>query len=301
MNFYITTVAILSVGLTVRETEGSYKGLNDYLVKNVDSDEVGPNMEAAIGWLQEQQSVGQTNLREMNMFTALQQVMEDSKCGREAFEIKRENEQSVNLHKLLEHERVLRRVEKVMAKIFKDHARRCSKVYLDRYRAKTRELSPYFAQVENISRPIMNVEIHNPVTLFFEYLDYRPTLRSFANDNAVVQALVSNAREDPDFKNGLETMNARTGKASVNYENLKQLANKYLIEPCLRFMDDFGPDVFVPARFDCEDYLEVDKKEQEYFLGWSYYLICQAYTNNKKAVFDSVARSAKNNILGSHD
>lgn len=314
-SLYILFAACLLVLFAISKVDAGYSQINSYLTDRVSSDDVGSNMAAASMWLQQLDGkrswFSSSPTSDLKKFTALRKVIEDSNCGAEVYEIKRENEEAVGLHKLVDNGQVSRRVDKVMRDIFREHAKKCHEFRLVTYQARAGKLGAQLARVKNIAREVMSADssflpwnernsFYNPASLFFKYVYRTPTLKSFANENIAYEALVSNAKQDPDFKYAHKIPNARTGKGAVDREKLKQLAYKHLIDPCLNFVSQLGRDIFEPALFDSVDYLKdrfsVNRQDESFFLGWSYYMICKAFISEETAVYDTLAKSADKNL-----
>lgn len=310
MNIFIATFAALLVAsMIVGGTGASYKELNNYLIEKVNNDEVAANMAAANKWLEEQQNVKQSFLSkspvgDLKKFTALQQVIDDTKCDRSAYDIMRPNEEAVGLRKLLEDGQVIRRVDKVIYSIFEEHAKKCALVYPVVYRQKRQLLEQSkCAQVERLGQTIMgwdkyfaSVRYHayffEPRGLLDRYIKITRTVRDFANKGVFYEVLLHNAKDDPNFKYTQRIPDEHSGKAVVHKDQLKELARKHLIEPCQFYVDELGPDVFTPARFELSIYSRPDSRDRDFYLSWSYYQLCRRVVKDERAVYDYVIASA---------
>lgn len=312
MRSYSALVAtVLVASILISKAEARFGRINTYLVEKVTSDDVSANMEAASKWLEEQVGAKQsilstTPVSDLKKFTALQQVINDVQCHRAAYEILRENMDAVGLSDLIRDRQVIRRVDKVILKIYQDHARRCAKVFLEMYRTKRSSLNKeMFELAKTIAKTVMEADrfmlsmeesysFYHPIDMFYRYIRYYPNLKSFARQTVLLDALRSNAKNDPDSKYTRAVPDERTGKAVVHKDKLRELTKKYLIEPCQYLDKELGPDLFVPARFDLQAYSDIGNEEGYYYLGWSYYMICQALTRNERAVYDNVIKSVTN-------
>lgn len=318
MKFITILLAVFAVASTaVDRSEAAYGRLNEYLIKHVHTDEVAPNMEAASRWLSKQAGLVPTYLwmapiGDLKKFTALQQVIEDTKCDRTAYEIMRTNADADTLLRLREICAVSRRVDKVMLRILEDHAKDCQEVYLKTYRTKKAQLDEtVFEGVKRLSRGIIDANrnrhsyrVHvgfdpnlTPHELFKRYIKYRLTVQIFSSNklhSPLHNALVSSSRNDPDAKYVRKVPDEQNGKRVLHEVKIKELIRKYLIEPCQQYQAEMGPDLFIPARFDGKFYHELGQ-DYEYYLGWTYFRICALLTSNEPAVFVNVINAADRN------
>lgn len=308
MRPHAVPMAVLVVAsLAISDAEARYEQINSYLCSMVDNDDVSANMAFASQWLEEQEGTRQsffsrTPISDLKKFTALQEVIDDSSCGRRALVIMRQNEEAVRLHRLIENRQVHRRIDRIIMRIFKDHAEKCSSLYPQMYRKKRHQLNAVLLeQVENIARAIMGADrfllsteevlsFYEPSELFQRYIQYYPRVGHFAKNNLLHSALVANAKADLDFKYTHAVLDEPTGKVVVHKDKLKGLARKYLIEPCQHYVDKLGFDLFIPARFDMQVYFNINDQDGDYFLGWSYYMICLALTRDERTVYDDVIK-----------
>lgn len=313
MKSYTTVAAILTiVSLAIGGAEARYGRINSYLFEKVTSDNVNANIEAAFKWLKEQESVNQsilsrTPIRDLKKFTALQQVIDDTKCDRAAYEIMRANEAAVGLIWMLDLRLPLRRVDRLILRIFEDHAKKCSQIYPARYLAMRSQMDEATVErAESVGRTIINaakyklsikegVSYYNPSNLISEYIKYNPKIGDF-QEEVFHDALRASAKDDPDVKYASVVLDERTGKGKIHVSKVKELIENYLIKPCQHYVDELGPNLFIPARFDLEFYSDADDDEhRNYYRGWSYYQICKAVVRGKMSVYSDVAKCLVSN------
>lgn len=304
-NALLATFVVASLAST--GIQADYGRINRYLVAHVDTDEVGPNMEAASNWLKEKGGnklalLSTTPVSGLKQFTALQQVMGSPKCDRTEYEIMLLNESAVDLYDLVFEKRVNRRVDKVMHEIFKDHAEKCHQVYIDEFRSKELD-SVVVERVTNITETILEKKrfiiptriFYSPQYLFDEYVVQALTIDDCTGLDYLKAAIEFSAKGDPDVKYLVRIPDELTGKAVVHVDKIKDLVKKYLIEPCKAFVAELAP-VFVPARFDAKFYNQLDDSNQDYYLSWVSFMICKALTEHEAAVFADVILSAKRDL-----
>lgn len=304
----ILIAATVVASLSFHGAEASYGRLNSYLVGKVNNDDVGANMEAAASWLKEQAGkkqsfLSRTPVGDLKKFTALQQVIGDTECNQAAYEIMLANEQAAGWRKLFKFGHPARRVDKVMLKIFEDHAERCSRVYPEVYRAKMLQLdASQFERAKQFAGIVMKEDkflspseereaFYQPANLFHRYIEHSLSFDSFAHRVVLYDALTSNARKDPNFRYTLKVPLEPNGKAVVHKDKLMELVKTYLIRPCQNVVDGLGPDLFIPAKFDIPLHLEINNEDGDYYLGWSYYRLCQVLVREEQAVYGNIIKS----------
>lgn len=296
---------IVIVSMTLGGAEAGYKRLNDYLTNKVSSEDVAENMEAAFKWLEDPEVVTcsfslKIPIKDLKKFTSLQRVLKDTKCDHTAYEIMHSNEEEVQLHKLIDEGKVHRRVDKIILKIFEIHAMRCKRVYPITYRIKRDQLSEVvFQRVKSLTTMLMEVDAsvltrhfhYEPSNLFLVYILHPPTISRYTGLNILHNALLYSAQSDPNIMYAQKVTDQRSGKEIVHKDKLRQLVKKHLIEPCQHYVNRFGPDLFIPARFEARAYSEIDNHDALYYLSWSNFMICQAITRNEVTVYNDVIRT----------
>lgn len=303
----VAVVVIAIASLAVGKIESHYSRLNTYLIQRVDNDEIGPNIEAATAWLKEQENVKQPFLskvpiEDLKKFTALQQVIEDTKCDHTAYEIMRANVNAVSLSR-----NAVRRIDKLILKIFTDHVMKCKSVYPTIYQTKKAQLDEnVFARVKKLATNVMNLDVFSgrssfdnerlsPHNLFHEYIKHRLSARkSFVRlGYALKDTITDNVTLDLLYSRRVPSKH--TGRRVVDKDKTKDLVNKFVIEPCKQYEAEMGPDLFIPAEFDMVLHFELDNDNRDYYLGWSYFKICEALTSDESEVFDEVIKAVPKN------
>lgn len=310
-NVTTTIFALAMVSLAIRHAEASYKRLNDYLTGKVDSDDVKANLDAATNWLEAPEAVGcsfslRIPIADLKRFTSLEKVLEDSRCDRNAYEIMRANEEKVGLNKLIDEGKVTRRVDKVILKIIETHAQRCARVYPITYRLKRNQLDEVvFQRVKLLTTMLMEVDAtvltrhfhYEPTNLFLVYIMHSPSIYRYTGLNILHNALFYSAQGDPNARYVHKVLDKKSGKEVVCKDKLRQLVRRHLIEPCQNYVNLFGPDLFIPARFEARVHSEIDNYDALYYLSWSNFMICQALTKNQAAVYNDVIKSVSGKLI----
>lgn len=314
MKMCISTIAsILLVSLAITtHVQSHYTRINRYLVAHVGSDDVAANLEAANNWLKKRDGgkascFSTAPISDLKKFTALQQVVDDTKCDGSAYAIMRANDEADNLHKLLDvHTQVARRVDRVMLQIYKEHAEECHATYPLQYRKIKDQLEDeMLMQTVNLVRTLVEKDrsteklpehvFYKPQKLFVKYIQSAVSIRRYAGSNVFRQALILSAGNDPDIIYLSKVPDKASGKMVVRKDKLEDLMQRYFIEPCKHFNDALGAKVFIPAAFDARFYSKVDKtSDKEFYLSWSCYMICKAVIEHHEVVLADITLSAEN-------
>lgn len=305
----ILVATILIAALSIKSTQAGYRRINDYLIKQVrENDDVSANMEAASRWLKEQESkktscFSSVPISSLSKFTALQQVIDDSKCDRTTYEIMRANEEATGRSNLESEEKAFRRVDKVILKIFRAHAERCYKVYPVICREKFKQLDGQIVkQAVDLAKTltfydrdfrIPEQRFNQPANLYDRYIRNSISIEPYLGGILKV-VLNNNAKGDPDLKYLKKTIDERTGKSVINKGKIKDLVQKYMIEPCKMFVENFDSDVFTPARFELRYYTVKEKPSTDFYLTWSFFMICKAVTENDGVVINDIITKVAN-------
>lgn len=299
---YIVVAVLVLASLATGTTQASYGRLNSYLIARVNDDDVGSNIEAASRWLKEQSGrrlpfLSPAPVPDLEKFTALKRVIDDTKCDQAAYEIMRANEDAVGLNKLVTNEKVTRRVDKVMLEIFKNHAERCSTNYPIIWREKKDRLDSKVAErVANLARVLIERDkwlfpedvSRQSQSLFSGYIRKPVPIARYLGSDIFKVALVSNAENDPDFNYLRKIHDYRSRKDVVRKDKVKELVQRNMVEPCKLYGAHFGPDLFIPAKFEAKYHNKVDDTNPNFYLDWSYFTICQALTENSEVVIQDI-------------
>lgn len=298
---YIVISILVVCSVAIHNVQAGYTRLNNYLIDKVSTDEVGPNLEAAANWLKEQENskllfLSRAPIGDLKKFTALQQVVDDTKCDHEAYEILRANIDAADSVGNV------RRVDKLILRVRKAHAVKCQSVYPISYLEKKQQLDATVSgSVKEIGDKIISWDLLDrrrgytaayPSNLFREYIAPDLAFRKSFIDIAFAlrDALTKNSEEDPNAMYLRRVSDERSGKRLVHKDKIKELSRKYLIEPCKQYEAVMGPDLFEPARLDAEIHHVLNEENQDFYLGWSYYKFCKAITADESEVFDEAIK-----------
>lgn len=299
--------ATILVALLIAESsKADYGQINKYLVAHVDNDEVGPNMEAASSWLKEERSrwiprLSSAPISDLEQFVALQQVIDNPKCDGTDYWILYANDEAVDLYGSVFYEQVTDRILKVMYEIFKQHAKKCRPVYIDAHQKKKEQLDRVVAErVATLTEVLLEKgRVFTPKFVYYslDHLFERYIRRAFnVNDyigrHSIKTAIETIGKGDPDLMY-LKKISNGTGNNVVETSKVKELVQKYLIEPCRVFVTELGPDLYIPARLDSEFYNDVEESNRDYYLTWVSFMICQALTQDEESILSELAESIR--------
>lgn len=314
MKSYAVLVAIVAIAklLATRYSQADYGRINKYLVAQVKNNEVGPNLKAALGWLEESMNKPKTQvvlvpISDLKRLTALQQVIDDTNCDGSVDWIINANSRAVQARYVLNsYERVpVRRVDEIILKIIQDYAKRCEKVHQDEYLRRRSKLDKHVEeQVDSIAKIIMS---KNQVG----WQDYRfnpEADQQYVKDYSVWKsidryifraALVHNAKGNPDAEHLREYSDQLAeDKKAAQVDLIRNLTRKYLIRPCGSFVDALGPGMFIPEINSIRSF-EADPgrkylsflSDADYYSTWFKFTICRAIVKDDQTVLYDVIKS----------
>lgn len=306
----LLVMAIEIAALAIGTTQADYGRLNDYLVENVDNDEVAANMAAASTWFLEQQSKKHlflflTPISDLKKFTALQQVIADDECDVSAYEIMRANEHEVDLYRKAKRDELERRVDKVMNEVFEKHAEKCMDVYSMRFEAIERQLEPVLLERVRVLADqvvltdrrlwIQEDDWHrmksNSNDLYLRFIDRPVTIELITRLSGLLDALNLSAKDLLMARHSHRAMHQLSGKLIIRLAEIEQLVKDYLIEPCQYYVNQLGEDLFPQAEFEAKFYHPVKEVNYNFYLGWSAFNICKVLIANESVAVEHIVES----------
>lgn len=310
----VLVTTFVMAAMAFESARASYSRINSYLTSHVpNNDEIGPNLKAAANWLKQQEGkrfsfLSSAPVHDLKKFTALQQVVDDTDCDEVAYGIMLSNEQAVGLYGVVTDRILIRQVDKVILRVFMDHAERCQKIYPIKYRQKSKQLDhDLVKRVSNLANTLMEYDrfdveelsFYQPENLFHQYIKHWFSIRHYIGTSILKTALILNAKEvtDPDVKYLEIPEELRTlVDCDVNKDKIRELAQKYLFGPCRRYVSEFGPDLFAPASLDSEFYTAFKGSDLDYYFGWVNFSICLELSRHERLVLDDIINSYKKEI-----
>lgn len=291
--YTVIVAAILMASLAIDNAKAHYDELEKYLVANVNTDAVEPNLEAAAKLLKaqknkfsSQQVVPNGDLAD---FTSMQHAVDGTNCDFEAKQSLQINRVALAMYGFSS---PVRRVEKVFDEILTNHAIKCLEVYPKIFSEKKQEIGEtVFKRVEEMVGAIIKEDLLSPGNRRFHteiepygLLDHYAItvnpldIRKFVGLRSALRPRLAKKL----FSGG------RNGEPQLSGKNrIKELVEEYVMTPCWIYESEVGKDLFIPAEFDAKVYNKLEDDMKDFYLGWSYYKICRAILANKSVVYDA--------------
>lgn len=283
-----------------------YTKIDEYLKQAVDSDDIEPNLEAAEKWLSQNLNFKSSLLtrnptEDFRMFVALKQVLGDNKCNDESFRIMRENEMNIgDLFTKIHSGAVKRRVDNVVWKIFEQHASNCQDVWPSLLKRKLQQVGDQKKLMragllaEAILSETLSTTVLNSYKQLYEgFISNLLELKDLRRSQSIYQKLNEYAKDDPDAQFLHPIIEDREGKKSgkkvVRTDKIRDLVDRYLVEPCSYFVEQLGPEVFIPARWDATT-LPPSSEDIRFYKYWTDFRICEVVTKNAKTLTKDLTR-----------
>lgn len=288
--------------LLANDAEAGFKALNKYLLEKVSDRDIESNMKAAAGWLEELKTtkhslLSKSPIKDLELFTSLQQVREDTKCDVKAMLTMRDNLLKAGLN-------LVRRVDLVMKQIFIEHAKKCADQYPVIYKARKEQLDKVtYELVSTVAKRVIEAdqivayrgegvskeEFYKLKNIINLYAIGRFSITSLDYGHFIRMALKENAKENPNVIYLDKVPNELTGKNVVHKDKIKELVKELVIEPCRRYVKDHGQQVFLPARWDGQYYIaEANEANAEFYFDWAFFSICRSAMEHESYVFSDV-------------
>lgn len=278
----------------ITEIDGSklvhkFHELNNYLTEKVNE---AASVEDNLDYLLEQY---QTNYKKMAILDAktqkawklllsLRDLSYPDTCNAEGTNIIRQNLAALQDEPLLKVKKFYqtRRADEIFLAYLKKHAEICREIYFSTF---------------NDTINSMNKDMLMRVAWFaHEGLD-RYTSDSFNNnkDKSPVERLffLVNAHMDigPSYLNTILRRNVKerflfphldkSGRLVIDTQKFEGVFNQYLVDPCLYFIKELGPDVFEATTYEIE-YHKLDEGNPAFYRAWAEYRFCSEFTKESK-------------------
>lgn len=294
--------------------QNSYKHINNYLVDNVETDDVAANLRAASEFY-EKVRVNSWNIFNKHLvgaleqFTALNRILSGEKCNKNSYAILLKNDRATRgkTHKVRSKLDRLVKIERIIHKIALDHSIECQTVYPKLFEQKYEKMDKEkIEKVGAFTSDIMNQLMKEKKNFFrqtkkfetFEQLQYVKSIRGKKEAQIAYDALKLFSRQDNDAKYLKKVFDDKQGKMRLNQDKVGELFEKYLVEPCAYYVRELGPDIFIPASYDVaildkEDRYEQVDENSSFFTGWIRYKFCNLLIGrDRKSLLSSVIKIA---------
>lgn len=282
----IDYIAELSKLSAAPDHQRDYEKINKYLEDNVkqngDDLDVESNLEAGSKFLQAKKAWN-PNLpivEALEQFTSLNGV--ETRCDWAGFVVLFKN---IRATKLDDGDWAkFNRVDNLVLKLVIQHSNNCYRVYPARWRSKLASLGEGVVKRVDIFTEAFLMRYSNWRSLLSTRSKIKLLLDKFVlktesidekRDGRIAYEAIKNlAKDDPDLRYLEYVVDEENQTVGLSEDKIRLLFDTYLLEPCKRYTQELGPDVFVPANFDAIYKLNFDVKEVEYHESWARYRIC---------------------------
>lgn len=240
----------------------NFDAINQYLVENVrgdDVDDVDLNMNQASKWLDQKRAAGKKNslVKALEAFVSLMTIASPEKCDLEGYKILSTVNDGTkgNAIKRLT---TIRRIDKLVRHYSIKHAQVCFAVYPEILAKKKAELSP------GVEEKLEKLKYYNRIALTYRNKVLSlPTDEEFTYSDVAIESemfkifdlyypIKSLAENDPDLKYLGKVEDQVKGTMVINEVKLRELFNKYVLEPCKEFDEKIGQFLSAPVDFDIQ-------------------------------------------------
>lgn len=263
-----------------RDFTKSYKTISNYLTRFVPIDDIELNMKAAkdmMRIMKEDPKADDRLLAALELFISLQEAQ--GKCNESGYNILFAN--------LLATEQRGRRsqseyrTDRVVYQACLSHARICQSKYLTNFNSLYSKLDSTKKYRVDLFLEDTNLQIFMPGAkdryMFFNTLvKNQQVIRSRDGTRLAYDAINILSIGDPDQKF------LKAKKTGVNRDKVTGLFRKYLLEPCQYYVNELGPDVYIPAIFDAMFFHRVNEKEYRFYKSWAQFKLCEYVIDNQE-------------------
>lgn len=287
----------------IHDALAGYSKIDEYLRQTVDNEDIEANLGAAEQWLAQNSDLKsklfkKSPVEDFRTFVALRQVLGKDKCNEESYMIMSENELNIgDLFMRIHSDRVKRRVDSIVYQILEQHARDCQDVYplllkeklghIDDFKKLTR--AGLFAEailMETLGRSSAS----SSKQLYDSFIGNILEIKDLRRSRIIKQKLTEFSEGDPDQQYLVAVEDERKpGKKVVRKDKIRELVDRYLVEPCRYFVNQLGPDIFIPARWDATT-LPPKLGDIQFFYYWTDFRICEVVSKNGQTLASDLVR-----------
>jgi hypothetical protein len=316
----LATVAFLSqpslstrsISAEVRKLQRDFYTINEHFEKKLGKDtaDVESILTEANKWmssLKQSDDNSSPLISSLELFLSLRELSQSElTCNSRGYKIITKNNQALaNLARY-----GLRPVDKVAIKYMRQHARECCSHYPDLYRQKIQEVGKdAMEKVEDFAQFIAKFALTQGQ---FQLTFGAKQLVDVVSRNPLVYILLLDDQSDSsgaakrNRAGEIEALAQYLGDRSPNQDELpkerqllEELTQKYLVEPCKRYTEQVGPEVYQPLEADLNISLdsrgEVSQCDSDWVgfkLGMAYHKLCNMYVLNESSdrLIDSLAQ-----------
>lgn len=296
-----------------------YSDIDKYLISHVDDENTAKNMAKAAEWYEElKKSEKPSNaglLGALEQLLSLDSIDPINRCSAQAHSILLRNDQATHgkAHKQRTQLGHLRRIDRIVHDYLMRHAIDCMEDYPVIWRSRREEMDRKQVRlVENFMCDILenftrvNGDFKKEANKRYARYVLAKSLKSIRSKKTAelaVETLEELTRSDPDRKYLYLVLTKAGNDIEFRKDKVEGLFLKYLVQPCVYYVRELGPDVFVPASYDVSMLEEEDRFRKgdpevlNFLLSWTRYHLCELLlTKDLKHIAGDVAREAYNRL-----
>lgn len=271
---YLVAIFCMNYGLASNEL--NYKSIDEYLTKHVTTTDPIANMRAAIDWLNSGPEESIENA--LYDLTLMSRIPPESMCTKASHDVLSLNNEATGGRAHLEQD-ARSRVEEIVNYFCTRHAEYCRQVYPINFVKKYRLINRgYIREVETF----INEHL---IQTSFNMIDHPLVDNSELYDRSIIntELYARLAHESIKILAQADIVN--------DYKTLEHLFKRYIVVPCKYFVQELGPDVFLPSIFDATWNRRVESDDVEFYLGLARFRICNYLMENEVSLVQSMENS----------
>lgn len=282
------------------DLQQAYGELDAYLTKNVKADDAATNFAAAHRMLDEA-AAGDAQIvslmRAIKTFTSLEKIESEHKCDSESHQILLDNIRASGRD--LTSKQDLRQVDRIVREFCVKLAKHCLHVYPAKFQTKFDELDGEDSQlVDDLDRWFLKDIYAYRFGLDSSRKNYPISHRSFLQKTdsiggkreteIAIRALEFYAMSEPDRKYLTSECDA-----IERHDKVRELFERYLVEPCHEYVNLLGPGIFSLANFDAQFHIKPGMThsydaEQSFYQAWARFRFCDALIKQKQELLRQI-------------
>lgn len=284
-----------------RDFNKSYRTIDSYLSDNVSTDDIDLNMKVASEWLSKDLKKDPTKnerlIDALELFISLRDTYRGKKCDQNGYDILFKNllaTENCGLGKRSE-----RRIDRVVYKFLHDHARNCQRTYPVNFEKIYANMDPirlgyveFFLNEKNLQNFLGDSK--NIQTFFSTLVKNQQRIQGKFGSRMAFDAINALSVNDEDGKSLYQS------SIDVRKEKFRKLFERYIIEPCRFFVNELGPDVFVPSRFEAMFFHRLDESNILFYKSWARFRVCTYVLDNEDNFTYALVNGVANARVNSH-
>lgn len=284
-----------------RDEQVGYDQLNAILVgriarsKEVDDEYAEANIKVAKEKLKQLKSSSSSKslVKALRLFIALSSIEGEDKCSSGALNILDQNKQAwVDRLKSTNDKVCYKRVEKILIYFAKKNAKACQSVYPAVLRERLSQVSKKSLDiVEQLANDVLEkypTEGESEVARLYRLLYNSKQLSLELEDGHLLLNFLDKLVKlnDPAKAEYLRKVDDElVGLMRMKGKEIQSLFSEYIVEPCEKYIEAVGYNVFNPARFLATFQHELMPNELDYYKKWFAYTVCMKIKDRKDVLF----------------